>query len=134
MGLGGSTTQASASKNRQFGEEPVQRREVNSSPGKGRRISLLIDYPPPKRRPWWHVYSCHAPRLSWTRVDSPPNARKMFPTVEFQHRTEGEVEKIQNSVALAILTVDSVLRVSLVLRDWRLSESFQLAMLLSSIE
>lgn len=74
--FGGSTTRTPASEGRQFGEKPVQRHEVNSSPGKGRRISLLIFH---GNTAYEDMYiAVMPPRLSWTRVDSPPSARKMF--------------------------------------------------------
>ena len=123
-GFGGSTTRASASKGRQFGEEPVQQREVYSSPQKGRRISLPSTKTPPMVACISILEPSLPPRYPGRESTAFRVQGKCFPTVEFQHRTEREDEKMQNSVALAMLMVDIVLRVervSVVLRDWSLS-------------
>jgi len=56
--------------------------------------------------------------------------RKRFPPVESQHKAEGLDEEARNSVALVMLTVDSVLKVERVvdMREGSLSNRFPLAM------
>lgn len=122
MGLGGSTARAPASEGRQFGEKPVQRHEVNSSPGKGRRISPLIFH-----RNAAYGDMSYLPGYPGQESTALQVQGKCFPTVEFQHRTKREDEKMQNLVAWAMLTVDSVLRVEDVICTSRLEPNKQVS-------
>ena len=88
-------TRAPCSEGPQIGEELVRRRWVDSQ---GKDGGYEYRYLPRKPRPW--RYGC-----PWAS----------FPIVESQHKTEEGNAKARNLVALAMLTVDSVLKVEQVI-------------------